>query len=256
MRAPLPPEFRSIPLAHRGYHDRAQGCIENSLAAFRAAVAAGYGIEMDVLLSKDGVVMVFHDDYLERLTEATGFVADRPAAELGRIRLRDSLETIPTLAEALAVIAGRAPVLIELKDPTHAMTQTDGTLEAATARVVNGYKGPVAVMSFNPHSVAHMAAFAPGIARGITVAGDDPGGWAPVSREGYLPIMAVPDYDRCQASFISHGLVDLDRPRVHALKAAGAAILCWTVRSPEMEAQARRIADNITFEGYVAPLPA
>lgn len=256
MRAPLPADFRRLPLTHRGYHDRRHGIIENSLAAFGAAIAAGYGIELDVLLSRDGVVMVFHDDTLDRVTDRHGPVAALTAAELGRIVLTGSNDTIPTLAAVLELVGGRVPVLVEMKDTSAAMAPTDGRLEQATAQVLAGYRGPVAVMSFNPHSIALMARLAPAVPRGIVVAGDVPGDWAPVPREVYAPITLVPDYDSSQSSFISHGVTDLDRPRVHELKAAGAAILCWTVRSPEMEAKARRIVDNITFEGYAAPIPA
>lgn len=252
MRVPLPEAFLRAPITHRGYHDRARGVIENSVSAFRAAIEAGYGIELDVLLSRDGVVMVFHDDDMERLTEVTGFLADYSAAELGKIVLKGGSDTIPTLAEVLKVIDGRVTVLIELKDPTHRLTPTDGRLEAGVAQVLADYRGPAAVMSFNPHSVIHMARLAPDIPRGLVLAGDDPAGWSPATRETFEPLMMAPDYDRSQSSFVSHGLTDLDRPRIRALKAAGEAILCWTVRSPQAEAEARRIVHNITFEGYAA----
>ena len=110
MQSPsLPPEFLSHPLAHRALHDRAKGRPENSRAAIRAAVAAGYGIEIDLQLSADGVAMVFHDEELGRLTEATGWVNQRSAAALGALRLRDAADGIPTLAEVLALIAGAVP---------------------------------------------------------------------------------------------------------------------------------------------------
>lgn len=256
MRALLPAAFLTTPLAHRGYHNRAEGRVENSLAAFRAAIAAGYGIEMDLQLSADGVAMVFHDEWMERLTEASGFVKDFTAAELGRIQLRDSRETIPTLEQALILIAGQVPLLIEIKDQTETMQPTDGRLEAATAAVLSGYKGPVAVMSFNPHSVAHMARLAPTIARGLTTSAYDPDAWAPLSPETCDALRPIPDYDRTESSFISHEAADLARPRVAELRAQGAAILCWTIRSPEAEAAARKVAQNITFEGYPAAFPA
>ena len=115
MRAPLPADFRRLPLTHRGYHDRRHGIIENSLAAFGAAIAAGYGIELDVLLSRDGVVMVFHDDTLDRVTDRHGPVAALTAAELGRIVLTGSNDTIPTLAAVLE-LAKRGQVAIRQSD--------------------------------------------------------------------------------------------------------------------------------------------
>lgn len=256
MRAPLPADFLRLPIAHRAYHDRAAGRPENSRAAVRAAVAAGYGIEIDLQLSRDGVPMVFHDETLERLTPREGWLRDLTAAELAKIPLTDGDEGIPTLAEVLALVAGKVPLLIELKDQTLRMAETDGKLEEATAAALSGYDGPVAVMSFNPHCMAHMARLAPNLARGITTSAYDPEDWAPLPAATCDRLRPIPDYDRVEASFISHEAADLNRPRVAELAAQGAAILCWTIRSPQAEAEARRIAGNVTFEGYPAALPA
>lgn len=255
MRVPLPAEFLRLPIAHRALHDRKAGRIENSPAAVRAAVEAGYGIEIDLQLSKDGVAMVFHDDELDRLTAEKGPVAHRTAAELGRIGLKGGEDRIPTLAEVLELVGGRVPLLIELKDQTMRLVQTDGALEAATAEALKGYDGAVALMSFNPHCIAHLARLAPERPRGITTAAYDLKGWFPLDRATRAHLRAIPDYDRVGASFISHEAKDLGRPRVAELKAAGAAILCWTIRSAGAEAEARQVADNVTFEGYAAALP-
>ncbi|OYX23501.1 MAG: phosphodiesterase [Rhodobacterales bacterium 32-66-7] len=200
--------------------------------------------------------VVLHDDDLDRLTAETGALGAWPAAKLGKTRLKDSTDTIPTLAEVLRLIAGQVPLLIEIKDQSQAMTDTDARLEAATAAALADYPGPVAVMSFNPASVAHMARLAPKVARGITTSAYDPGDWSPLPEALCDHLRDVPDYDRTGASFISHEAADLARPRVAALKAKGAAVLCWTIRSPEAEAKARRIAHNVTFEGYLAAVPA
>lgn len=256
MRVPLSPDFLRIPLAHRGYHDQAQGRPENSCAAFRAAMDAGYGIELDLQCSADGQAMVFHDDDLDRLTDATGPVAARTAADLKTIRLTGSDETIPTLPEVLALVAGRVPLLIEIKDGLDTMRPTTRRLEQATAAALAGYAGPVAVMSFNPHCVANMASLAPDIARGLTTDAYDPEDCAPLPAATCDRLRDIPDYDTTLSSFISHLATDLDRPRVAELKSRGASILCWTIRSPAAEAAARRVAQNITFEGYRAALPA
>jgi len=256
MRAPLPADFLRLPIAHRAYHDRAAGRPENSRAAVRAAVAAGYGIEIDLQLSRDGVPMVFHDETLERLTPRDGWLRDLTAAELAAIPLTGGDEGIPTLAEVLELVAGQVPLLIELKDQTLRMAETDGRLEAATAAALARYTGPVAVMSFNPHCMAHMARLAPSLPRGITTSAYDPTDWAPLPADICDRLRPIPDYDRVEASFISHEAADLNRPRVADLAAKGAAILCWTIRSPAAEAEARRIAQNVTFEHYPAALPA
>jgi glycerophosphoryl diester phosphodiesterase len=253
-RVPLPESFLRLPIAHRALHDRAAGRIENSPAAIRAAVAAGYGIEIDLQLSADGQAMVFHDEDLDRLTAETGPVSARTAAELGRIRLKDSTDFIPTLPEVLAMIGGQVPLLIEIKDQTLTMAETDGRLEAATAAALKDYPGPVAVMSFNPHSVARMARLAPHLPRGITTSAYDPDDWAPMSAATCARLRAIPDFDATGASFISHEAADLERHRVAEVKAQGAAILCWTIRSPAAEAKARKVAANVTFEGYLPPM--
>ena len=256
MRVPLPPAFLRQPIAHRALHDVARGRPENSRAAIRAAIDAGYGIEIDLQLSRDGVPMVFHDETLERLTPREGWLCDLTAAELAEIPLKGGDETIPTLAEVLDLVAGRAPLLIELKDQTLRMAESDGRLEQATARALASYDGPVALMSFNPHMIARMATLAPGLPRGLTTSAYDYADWAPLAPEICDRLRPIPDYDRTAASFISHEHTDLSSPRVAELAALGAAILCWTIKSPEAEAAARRIAQNVTFEQYPAALPA
>lgn len=252
MRIPLPPEFLTRPITHRGYHDRARGIIENSASAVSAAVAAGYGIEIDLQLSSDGQPMVFHDETLDRLTDKAGDLNAHTAADLQQLRLKGSTDTIPTLAQILTLIAGRVPLLIEIKDQSLTLSQTDGRLEAAVAEVLAGYAGPVALMSFNPHSVALMASLAPTLPRGLTTSAYDPIDWHPVPKATCDALREIPDYDRTDSSFISHEASDLSRPRVTTLRAQGAAILCWTIRSAQAEAEARKIAQNVTFEGYVA----
>ena len=255
MRVPLPAAFLTAPIAHRAYHKRSEGRPENSLPAMRAAIAAGYGIECDLQLTKDGHALVFHDEWLERLTDATGFVRDKTLAEMQVIGLKDCAEPPPSLAEMLALVAGRVPLLIELKDPTDTMSETDGRLEAALAQALAGYCGPVALMSFNPHCIAHLARLAPQIPRGLTTAAYDHAGWAPLDPVRCDELRGIPDYDRTLSSFISHEAADLGRARVANLKAQGAAILTWTIHSPAEEAQARKVAQNITFENYAAPFP-
>ena len=254
MRVPLPDAFVTIPIAHRGYHDASKGVIENSLSAFRAAIAAGYAIELDIQLSADGQAVVFHDETLDRVAEGSGLVQDRSAAELGLIRLKNSRDTIPTFGETLALVAGRTPLLVELKDQSGDMSGTDGVLERATVAALTGYKGPVALMSFNPHTIACLADLAPALPRGIVTGSWGPEDAAIIGTERCTHLRAIPDYDRTKSSFISHELADLERPRVADLKAGGARILTWTVCSPADEAFARRIVHNITFEGYPAPI--
>ena len=252
----LPEAFLRVPLAHRALHDVADGRPENSRAAIRAAMAHGYGIEIDLQLSRDARAMVFHDYDLGRLTGQSGPVQQRNAAELAETPLTGGDEGMPTLVEVLALVGGQVPILIELKDQHGQMGETDGRLEEAVARDLQGYDGDVALMSFNPRSVVQLRDLCPDIPRGIVTCGYPAEDWPLLKPATRARLAEIPDYDAAGASFISHEVADLDRPRVAELKANGANVLCWTVRSPAEEARARQVADNITFERYLAALPA
>ncbi|MEO0381281.1 MAG: glycerophosphodiester phosphodiesterase family protein [Pseudomonadota bacterium] len=250
----LDPAFLTSPIAHRALHDVSDGRPENSRAAISAAIAHGYGIEIDIQLTADNLPVVFHDYALDRLAEGTGPVRAQTTSVLAQTQLRGGDEGIPDLPEILALVAGRVPLLIEIKDQDGAMGDQIGPLEAATAAALHRYGGPVGLMSFNPHSVARMAELCPHIPRGLVTSAYDPGNW-PLSHAICTHLRDIPDYDRVGASFISHEASDLSRSRVAALKAAGANILCWTIKSPQAEAEARKIAQNVTFEGYLAAHP-
>ena len=249
MTPALPPDFLARPIAHRALHG--PGRPENGLAAIAAAVDAGWGIEIDLQGSADGQAMVFHDPTLDRLTDRSGPVRAQNAAVLGTIPLVGGQgETIPTLPEVLAAVAGRVPLLIELKDQTPTPGGDDGALEAATAQALTGYGGPVAVMSFNPAMIARMARLGPQVPRGlVTFAWPDTAALA-LEAAQRARLRAIAEFDAVGAAFISHDHRDLDRAEVAALKARGVPVLCWTIRSPAEARAALRTADQITFEGY------
>ena len=249
----LPASFLARPIAHRGLHDVTAGRAENSPKAFAAAIEHGYGIEMDLQLSSDGMPMVFHDYDLGRLTDETGAVAQRSAAELGAIPLKHDGDGIPTLADVLTQVAGRVPLVIELKDQDGLMGENIGPLGAATAALLRDYQGDVAVMSFNPHSVAEMGRLLPDVPRGLVSGPYRAKNWPTLPKEVRQRLKRMPDYGALGCSFLSYRDTHLDHPRIAWLKEhKRATILCWTVKSPEAEEAARRIADNITFEGYLA----
>lgn len=255
MTPSLPAELLRIPIAHRALHHIPDNRPENSRAALMAAVEAGYGIEIDLQLTADGRAVVFHDYDMARLTGQSGPVRQVTSAQAASIPLLHAEdEGIPTLDEVLGLVAGRAPLLIELKDQDGAMGPDIGTLERDTVRALSSYDGPVALMSFNPHSVAELARLAPHLPRGLVTCSYQPSVEL-LPQDVCDHLRDIPDFDRVGASFISHEARDLDRPCVAALKARGVPVLCWTVRSPVEEAQARLVADNVTFEGYLPPLP-
>ena len=246
----LPKNFFAQAFAHRGLHNAKAA--ENSMAAFHAAIDAGYGIELDIQPSLDGIPMVFHDYDLERLTKTSGPIAQKLASDLEGIKLSNCDGSIPTLATVLKLVAGRVPLLIEIKDQDGALGFNVGPLEKAVCAVLEGYKGDVALMSFNPHSVAACQTYAPKIPRGITTCPYPAKDWPTVPEPVRVAQAAIPDFDRVGACFISHQQDDLTSPHVTDLKLRGVPIFCWTIRSTAMEKRARKIAHNITFEGYCA----
>ncbi len=257
----FPSVFLSTPVAHRGLHDLTALRPENSLSAVKAAVAAGYGVEIDVQLSADGRPMVIHDPTLDRTTEATGPVRAHTAQELGKIALRNSAgETVSTLADALAAIDGQVPLLLEIKDTSGDLGAGVGRLEAAVAREIAGYGGPLAVMSFNPHSVAAMAQLAPHVPRGLITCDFVNVTFLQAPPVRLAELATIPDYGRVGACFVSHHWKDLDNPLLAGLRAKGASVLTWTIKSHEQAAKVSGRVDNITFEhflpGKMEALPA
>lgn len=246
----LPGSLLARPIAHRGLHDGNVTCPENSRMAVQRAVEAGFGIEVDLQVSSDGIPFVFHDHALKRMTGENGVFRDWLARDLQNLTLAGTRETVPTLQDILDIIGGRVPLLIEMKDQHGAFGDATGPFEAAVASVVEGYNGPLALMSYNPYSVAAMQTLAPDLPRGLVTDGFMPEVWS-IPEPRLKTLRTIPDYERVGASFISHNHHYLDMPRINELKSGGAIILCWTVRSPEDEATARRIADNVTFEGYL-----
>lgn len=243
--APPPPRSRVAFLAghayaHRGLHGG--GTIENSRAAFRAAIAAGHGIELDIQMSSDGQPFVFHDAMLDRLTEEEGPVAAHIGSALSKIRLRGSDETIPHLSEILALVNRRVPILIEVKTG-HVPV---GATCLAIRRLLEGYGGPFAIMSFNPQISAWLARHAPRIVRGLVVTEDQATGlWArtkgAIAREASL-LTAKPE-------FVAYDVRDLPASSFAAAQRnRGLPVLTWTVRTPDQERDATRHADAMIFE--------
>ncbi len=231
------------PFAHRGLHGG--GLIENSRPAFEAAIAAQMGIELDVQLSRDGIAIVFHDEQLGRLTDRQDRLDALSAAEIMTIPYKGTSETIATLAEALAMIAGRAPLLVEVKAPGHDVR----ALAAAVLGDVRHYEGPVAIMSFNPQVGAWFAAHAPDLLRGLVVTEAGRRWRGTVARRLALW--------RARPDFLAYDIRDLPSPFASRQRRLGMKILTWTCRSDDDFAVAGRYADQIIHErARLSPEPS
>lgn len=239
--APAPAErrvafLRGRRFAHRGLHG--EGRVENSRAAFLAAIERGDGIECDVQLSLDGTAFVFHDATLDRLTEEQGSIAMLPAGMVARAVLKSTDERVPTLEEMLSLVGGRAPLLIEAKTPP---TQQVGRLCLAVRRALEGYRGPVAVMSFNPRVGRWFADHAPRIARGLVITEENKRGLRGRAERHLALWTARPD-------FLAYDVRDLPSRFAAAQRARGLPVLTWTVRGPAAEMSAAEHSDAPIYE--------
>ncbi len=235
------------PVAHRGLWDP-KGAPENSLAAFETAVDAGYGIELDVRLSSDGVVMVFHDAGLERMVGRQGGLADHTASELAAMRLKSGPEPIPTLQRVFDLVDGRALIHVELKT----RPGEEGPLDEAVAALTDAYSGPIAIIGFNAFSHAWWAANRPDVLRGLDSYryADEAGMRLP--EEMRRSLQALEHVEIAKPHFLALSTDMLtDAPALKA-RASGFPIVTWTVRSEAQAAELAPHCDNLIFEGFRA----
>ncbi len=241
----MPDWLTARPVAHRGLHDAANGVIENTPSAFEAAIAGNYAIECDLQLSADGEAMVHHDDVLGRLTDGASRLDAMPAAELKRVAFTATKDRMLTLGELCTLVAGRATLVIELK------SRFDGNvrLPRRTAQILHGYKGPVAVMSFDPGQIAALRDLAPDLRRGLV-------GWRPdKTRERNFTTGAGAKFVlqalSSRLQFLAYRVSDLPSAVPgFARNVLGLPLLTWTVRTPEDRRRAAQHADQMIFEGF------
>ncbi len=232
------------PVAHRGLHGN--GIVENSLSAAKAAIDANYSIEVDLQLAKDGEVIVFHDKTLDRLTRETGEAVARTTGELRAIKLKDTNDTIPALDELLQLVAGRVPLILELKSKWNG----DTTLAKAVASRLVEYNGPVAVMSFDPELVVALKQFAPGLPRGIVAERwylHPEWNFLSFWRKRYLGFLL--HFMRSKPHFIAYAQFDM--PALAPLVGRhvfGIPLLSWTVRTERERTRVSKWVDQIIFE--------
>lgn len=239
-------KYMSVKFAHRGLHDEEKA--ENSMSAFRAAKEAGFGIELDVRLSADGELVVFHDPTLMRVCGVEGRVIDKTAAELAALSLEGTADGIPTFREVLELIDGAVPLLIEIK-----MEGDEHGIAEKLAEVIEGYRGDYIVESFNPLALRTVRRLMPSVPRGILSSRF-------TAQEKYkgkllyfllenlaLNFLMRPDFIAYEKD--GHSV----RPLRHIRKALGTPLFAWTVRSRDEEDKAISDGfDTVIFEGYLA----
>jgi glycerophosphoryl diester phosphodiesterase len=246
------PKLFDRPIAHRGLHDRAKGVIENSHAAFEAAITAGYAIECDVQLASDGVPFIFHDDDFDRLTKATGPSDAKPIADVQKLVLTDSAagDVPQTFDQFLAQIAGRAMLQIELKMQRNA-EKTRALAESVT-RSLSSYRGPYTLESFDPNLLVALRKAGARAPLGIITYGYDEPDWdTKVTPWQRVILRNLLHWPMTRFDFISCRNVSLELLAVRLFRALGVPVTSWTIKSVTDASAALQHADQIVFEGYL-----
>jgi len=238
------------PIAHRGLHTSATGLIENSAAAFEAAIAKGYGIEADVRPSACSTAMIFHDDTLERLIEGQGAVRAHDAATLKSFKYRGDPSPMIDFAEMLELVDGREPVLAEIKSDWEA---PDVAFLEAIAKLASGYRGPIALMSYDPTVITVLKELVPQIPRGL-VSGLFEGldHWhGRLGPERAYRLSHLLESQDAAPDFYAYHVGSLPTPVTRFVREVmGLPLFAWTVRTPEEREVAARWADAPIFEDY------
>lgn len=227
--------LKAQPIAHRGYHDMNRKVWENTLSAFSRAVEAGFAIECDLQFTADSVPVVFHDHDLQRLCGIKGDVRERTAGELGLLSIGGTKDKVPTLKQMLRLVDGRVPLVIELKG----RKDDDEGFAAAVLDTLEGYKGHVALMSFDHWLLKDLKALDAPYPLGLTAGGANPETFFVHEEAMQLGL-----------DFISYFYGDLPNPFIAKERALGRTVITWTVRDRPAQEHSLAHADQMTFEGF------
>ena len=224
--------------------------MENSLCAAEAAIDGGYAIECDVQVTADGDAVVFHDFDLDRLTAREGAVSTWPRRALEAVALKGGTQQIPGLDDFLARIAGRVPVICEIK------SRFDGDLRLAerVGDLAESYDGPLAIKSFDPEVIVGLRARSCSRPLGIVCEArfDDPE-WNGLSGASRHALANLLHFEDTRPDFLSYHVADLPHAVPYLCRAGlGLPVLAWTVRTPADQARAAPWSDQIVFEGFPA----
>ena len=240
-------KFKSLYYAHRGLHS--DTVAENSMTAFRLAVEAGFGIELDVRLSSDNVLVVFHDDTLDRVAGIEGRVDAFTAEELSKMSLSGTEDGVPTFREVLELVDGKVPLLVEIKEDAG-----NSAVSTKAAEMLAQYKGDYIVESFNPLSIANVKKHLQNVTAGVL--SHRYMDFEKYRKPLYFLLQCLFLNAVCRPAFIAYDHRHYSSLSLRiARRLFGAATIAWTVRSPEEEAAAKAHGfDGIIFENYIPSL--
>lgn len=236
--------FSGYNYAHRGYFDNDYGVPENSLAAFQAAIDAGYGIELDVQISEDGVPMVFHDADLERMCGVEGKIWDYSYEELSLLSLLNTSEKIPTLEEVLTLVAGEVPIIVEYK-----LDKVDTFVCEKSNELLQKYDGAYCIQCFHPLALIWYKKNAPEIARGQLAQEF----WKEEKYAGkplYFALSFMIENVATRPDFISYKFSDSSNLSLKVCEMLGAKTAAWTLRSQDDHESVKGQFDYYIFDSF------
>lgn len=232
------PWLTEFDIAHRGLHSPGTRAEENTIAAVQAALDAGFAVEIDVRATVDGIIIVFHDDTLDRMTDGTGPVAKLGFSQVQNYNVGNSGQPPPSLPDVMEIINEKRPLFIEIKSSKNTNIQL---LCAGVRHCFEGYGGPVAIMSFDPRILSWFKSYMPKYARGLVVGREFLLSWRHRTALGFWLRRTKPDFMACDVNLLPNSLCERWRKN-------GNPLLTWTVKDKKLESIARQHADALIFE--------
>lgn len=232
------PWLTEYDIAHRGLHKAGTPAEENTIAAVKLALESGYAVEVDVRATVDGIIVVFHDETLDRMTDGTGRVSKLGFAQLQKFMVGNSGLPAPSLPDVMETVDSQRPLFVEIKSSKETNIQL---LCAGVRHCFEGYGGPIAIMSFDPRILSWFKSYMPRYARGLVVGREFLLSWRHRTALSFWLRRTKPDFVACDVNLLPNSVCE--RWRKH-----GRPLLTWTVKDEKMESIARKNADVLIFE--------
>lgn len=226
-------------VAHRGLHNIKEGIPENSTAAFQKAVERGHGIELDVHMTEDGEMVVFHDWDTKRLTGSSNIIERSHYSRLRKLRLCGTEYSIPIIQDVLELVDGKVPLVIEIKK----RRKDHYILEKRLMSLLRYYKGPFILESFNPMTVRWLKNHVPKYIRGQLSSHKD---------SGMLQKAAMGDFTLnflTKPNFIAYDIDGLTKAMADSFREKNMAVIGWTIKTQQQYEKAQKLCDGIIYEG-------
>lgn len=227
-------------IAHRGFHN--SEFPENSVGSFESAIQEGFAIELDLQVTKDNKVVVFHDEHLERMTGVNKNIRECTYNEIKPLRLLKTEEPIPLFSDVLELVNGKVPLMVELKNKRKV-----GNFEKSCYTLLENYQGEFVIQSFNPYSVGWFVHNAPSVGRG-QLSGSFKGESLSFYKRLILSNLLLNNVSK--PHFINYEIDYMHKLPNRYKNQKQIPILGWTARSEEKYRAALKICDNVVFEGF------